>query len=422
MPLLVIGLNHRSAPVALLERLAVPADAQQKALTALLDLPHVTEAVVLSTCNRVEVYANVTRYHGGMADLRTFLAEWGGLGPEDFAHLAYDHFDAGAARHLFAVAAGLDSMVVGERQIHLQVRQAFHAALEEGACGTLLNRVFRQAVRVGRRVRSETTISEGAATIVDVGLQAATTALGDLHERHVVVVGAGKIGGMGARRMADATGRLTIVNRDPERGAALAARVGAAAAALDDLPQVLLRADLVITTTDSMHPLLDHATVADAVAARAGRPLVLLDLAVPRDVDPRCADLDGVTIIDIDALRKVVTGGPTREALAAAEALIEDEAAKLAAWHAGVAVKPTIAALRRRAEDVRQAELERLSSRLSGLDPRDRETVEIVTRGIVNTLLHEPTVRLKALGDGPEGPHHAAALRELFALDEDGDG
>jgi glutamyl-tRNA reductase len=416
--ILVFGLSHKTAPVGLLERVAVPTEQLPKALTSLLKRDHVTEVVILSTCNRVEVYAHVTRYHDGGADLRDFFGEWGGLAPEDFADRAYLYHDERAAAHLFAVASGLDSMVVGERQIHLQVKQAFAAAEAEGSCGRMLQALFRKALHVGKRARAETAIAAGASSMVDVGLQAAIRVLGDLSGRTVLLVGAGKRGGMGAKIVRDRAGRVLIMNRTVAKAERLAERVSGEVLDLASLGEGLRQADLVITSTGAPIPLIDYELVVEAMAARPGRPLVLLDLAVPRDVDPAANGIDNVTVLDIDAVRVLTDTGATGIEVAKARAVVEEETRRFLAWTRAVRVEPTIAALRARAETVRHSEVERLSSRLGVLDERQREALDALTKGIVNTLLHEPTVRLKALADMRGGDLYAAALRELFDLPE----
>lgn len=416
MSVLLLGLNHKTAPVGLLERVAVPAERLAKALRWLTDREHLVEAVVLSTCNRVEVYAHVTRYHGGLADLRAFFAEFNGVDPEDFSDRAYDYYDDRAAAHLFAVASGLDSMVVGERQIHLQVRQALRDAQDGGAAGRVLQALFGRALRVGKRVRAETAISRGASSMVDVGLDAARRILGDLEGRSVLVVGAGKLGGMAAARLGGVAERLLIANRSQDKGRRLAVQVGAELLSLADLAEGLRDCDLVLTSTGSSVPVLDVDTVAAAMAARPDRPLALVDLAVPRNVDPACAALPGVAVLDIDAVRALSDAGPTRAEIAKAQALVGEEVERFSAWTRAVHVEPTIAALRARAEQVRVAEIKRVAGRLGDLSQRQRDALEALTKGIVNTLLHEPSVRLKARADASDGELRVAALRELFDL------
>lgn len=434
MSVLVLGLNYKAAPVGLLERVAVAPEDVPKALASLTQRDHVREAVVLSTCNRVEVYAHVTRFHGGMADLRNFFAEWGGVAVEDFADLAYDYYDDQTARHLFAVTAGLDSMVVGERQIQLQVKQAFQDAEAEGTAGRMLSSLFRRALSVGKRARRETGISAGASSMVDVGLEAARAVLGDLDGRTVLVVGAGKMGGMAADRLSGVADRILVANRTADKAERLAAKVGGEVVELGGLPAAIAGADLVLCSTGASTPVVDYDAVGEATRGRAERPLVLVDLAVPRDVDAACSGLPGVTVLDIDAIRTVTgigragvpeagqdadipTTGGLRAEVAKGRALVEAEAERFASWSRSVRVEPTIAALRSRAEHIRVGETKRLGGRLADLDDRQRDAVDALTRGIVNTLLHDPTVRLKA--EAHRGDDlYAAALRELFDLPE----
>ncbi len=418
MSVLILGLNYRTAPIGMLERVAVPAEHLPKALASLISREHLLEAVVLSTCNRVEVYAHVPRYHGGMADLRNFFAEWAGMAPEDFSDHTYDYYDEGAAEHLFAVASGLDSMVVGERQIHLQVKAAFRDAEAQASTGRVLSSLFRQALRVGKRTRTETGIAEGAASMVDVGLDAAAKVLGDLRGRTVLVVGAGKMGGMAAARVSGDAERILIANRSAEKGKRLALRVEGDVLDFGDLLDGLRRADLVLCSTGSPAPVVDQDAVAEAMKQRPDRPLVLVDLAVPRDVDPGCSFVPGVTVLDIDAVRELTDVTETGAEAAKAREVVVDEARRFAAWTRAVRVEPTIAALRTHAEVVRQAELRRVAGRLGDLDERQRATVEALTSRIVNTLLHEPSVRLKVIADARGGDLYAATLRELFDLPE----
>ncbi len=430
MSLLVYGLNLRTAGVDLLERFAVTEESAAKALRSLMDRPHVSGAVVLSTCNRVEVYADVTRYHGGAGDLRAFFGEWGGVAPEDFAGRAYDHFDASVAAHLFTVAAGLDSVVVGERQILQQVRAALQTAETEGAAGRELGALFRHAVRAGRRAHAETALSQHAATLVDVGLEAAARLLPPRGDRGLVglVLGAGAMGALAATRLARRSDRLLIVNRSPERGARLAARVHGEDLPLSHLHEGLVAADVVVASTGATEPVVSRAALEQAMALRADRPLVCVDLAVPRDLERGCGDLPGVTVLDVDGLQPDAPDSSTLASLEAARAIVADEVARFGAARQAVAVGPTIAALRDRAETVRAAELRRLEGRLAQLHPRERSAVEALTRRIVNTLLHEPTVRLKALAAeegeapvtrpaGPRSTEYSAMLHDLFDLD-----
>ena len=419
MSVLVLGLNHKSAPVELLERLVVAPDELGKALYSATQRTHVAEAVVLSTCNRVEVYAAVTRYHGGLADLRAFLSEFSGVELEAFADLAFDYYDERAATHLFSVASGLDSMVVGERQIHLQVRQAFTTAQLEETVGPVLSPLFHQALRVGKRTRNETRVGDGASSMVDVALDAAEDVLGDLRGRTALLVGAGMMGGLAADRLQGVADRVLIANRTPEKAERLAGRVDGRALRFDQLEAGLREADVVLSSTGSFDMVVTEEAVRAAMADRPQRPLVLLDIAVPRDVDPACGLVAGVTALDIDDIRTLNDIGPAGEEVQRARAIVDEEVRVYAGRTRAARVGPTIAALRARGERVREAELARLAGRLGDLDEKQRGTLEALTRGMMNTLLHEPTVRLKALAESTGGDVHASALRELFDLDLD---
>ena len=421
MSLLVVGCNHHSADLALLERLAVPAEEHAKALRSLLGLEHVLEAALLSTCNRVEVYAHVTRFHPGLQEIRGWLAERADVHPQDLDELEYSYYDDRAAAHLFAVAGGLDSMVVGERQIALQVKQAMELAREQDASRRVLQRLFRQAVAVGRRIRRETAISRGASSMVEVGLDVATRRLGaPVAGRNVLLMGAGKMGGLTADRLlAEGAGHVAVWNRSPDKARRLAARVDGVTVGEGELTAAVAAADLVVCTTGAPEPILDAELVARALEQRTDSPLVLLDLAMPHNVDAACRDLPGVEVVDIADVRELSHRGVTGEVLAEARTIVDEEAAAFLAWTRAIEVEPTIRSVRQRAEQVRRDELERLSGRLSSLDDRQREAVDALTRGILNTLLHRPTVRLKELADHGGAEHHANALRELFDLPEE---
>jgi len=413
----VVGLNHRHASLGQLERLAVSADQMPKALLSLLQRPHIGEAVAVSTCNRVEVYAHVHRFHGGIADIRNFLCEWGGFAPEELAGLTYEYHDEQAVRHLFAVTCGLDSVVVGERQVARQVKQAYLDAAAEGACGSMLGVVFQRALRVARRVRTQTGLEQTASSMLDAGLQAAIGELGSLTDRTVLLVGAGKIGGMAARWLSGVTERMLVVNRTTERAERLCAH-GATVLALDQLDQALVAADLVISSTASRDILIDAALLAPVLRRRAERPLVIVDLAVPRDVATDCSKLPGVRVLDVDAVAATVATGPATAEVEHARALVADEVVAFTAWQQARRVEPTITALRAHAERIRSRELDRAGPRLAGLDERQRAAVEQLSRGIINRLLHDPTVRLKAASADDQARWRAEVVRELFSLDD----
>lgn len=419
MSLLVVGLNHRTADLALLEKVAIPSEEQAKALHSVLELEHVLGAAVLSTCNRVEVYAHVTRFHAGLHEIVTWLGDRAGADAATIVDAHYAYYEHEAATHLFAVAAGVDSVVVGERQIALQVKDAARVATEEETIGGLLQRLFERALATARRVREETALDEGASSMVDIGIDTAAKQWeGGLAGLTVAILGAGTLGGLAADRLSrEPVDRVLVQNRTREKAVRLAARVSGDVADVELRP-TLVESDVVVCCTGAPVPVVGASTVGAAMDERPDRPLVLVDLGLPRNVDPACGDLAGVTVVDLETIRRVHDSSPTAEVLAAAQKVVDEEAARFAAWMRAVQVEPTIVALRDRAEEVRQGELERLGSRLASLDPRERDAVEALTRGILNTLLHDPTVRLKALADRGGAETYAMALRELFDLDE----
>jgi glutamyl-tRNA reductase len=422
VPVFVVGANFRSAPLELLERLAVDAERRPKVLAALLDLEHVHEAVVVSTCNRVEVYTAISRFHGAAGDARRFLADVAGLPLEELAPHLYDYYEERAVQHLFSVAAGVDSMVVGEAQILGQVREAFAAAQAERTVGPALSALFAHAIKVGRRARSRTGIGAGQRSTVSVGLRVAAGQLDGLAGRRVLLVGAGGLARLAGRTAREAgAGELVVANRTPATGAALARELGGWAVPLERVADELAAADLVIAATAGTTPTVTAAAVAEALARRAPgspRPLVVLDLGVPRDVEPEVRGLPGVVLADLDALRAVLETdeGPRRE-VERVRALIAQETTAYLSGQREARLVPTIRALRARAEQVRQQELAKASTRLAGLDERQRAAVEAVTRGLVNKLLHDPMVRGKTLAARPDGDLYVAALRQLYGLD-----
>jgi glutamyl-tRNA reductase len=417
----VIGLNHRTASLDLLERMTVPDASVPKALGNLCGRRHLSEAVVLSTCNRTEVYAVAERFHGGYHDVRDFFCELAGLPPEDVSDHLYVHYDEAAVAHLFAVAAGLDSAVVGESEILGQVGDAWDRARDAGAAGATLNLVFRHALEVGKRVRTETGISRGITSVSHAAVAMAVARLGGtLEGRRAVVLGAGEMGERMAGALATVGGTVDVVvaSRTLASAAALADRIGGRAAVLRELPDHLVDADVLLTSTAASTVVLDHADLERVMARRHGRALLVVDIAVPRDVDPGAADIDGVTLLDMDDLRAFVETemtGRRREAVRARE-IVDDELERYQGVATAREVAPLVAAVRSRAEALRQAEIERLAARLRDLDPQARAAVDAVTKAVVAKLLHDPTVRLKDAAGSARGDRLAEALRDLFDL------
>lgn len=416
MPVLALGVSFRRAPVVLLERLTFGDDEYAKAYHHLSGLDPIRESVILSTCNRVEVYADIPRYHEGFQEMKRFLSESRDVPAEDFAEPLYSHYEDQAAEHLFSVAAGIDSMVLGEPQILAQVRAAVRRAEAEGAAGPVLSALFRRAVRVGRRARLETAIGASPSAFVEAGAGLAARHLDGLEERSLLVIGAGKMGELAIRSLQRrGMTRIRVLNRSPERAARVASRIGAEFGSLEDLGKGLTQADLVVASTGSTGVVVTHEAVKSAVAGRT-RSLFLLDLGVPRDVDPRTREIPGLGVADIDDLREElvhdrvgVEGEVTK-----VRALVANETNKFATAKRAARLAPLIEALRDRGEEIRAGELRRLASRLGHLSERDRETVEALTRGIVNKLLHDPVVRVKDLSG--LGGDYAKALAELFGL------
>jgi glutamyl-tRNA reductase len=427
MSLLVVGLNHRTAPTSVLERTTVSPDDAEKLLHDLLQGEHVAEAVLVSTCNRVEVFAETATFHGGLTEISDQLARVSGLPLEELTPTLYVHHEARAVAHLFAVVCGLDSMLVGEAQILGQVRAAYKLANSEGSTGRSLSVLFREALRVGKRAHSETRIDEAAASLVGVAVETARETLGDLTGRSVLLVGAGSTGALAGHVLARAgVGAVTVANRTPERGQRLAAALNGTAIGLGEgeLSAAVARADVVVTATGSTAPVLPAVVLRDALERRAdeGRPtdehpLVLLDLALPRDVDPAVRDLAGVTLVDLEGLRAVLSSGRVGADVETVRTLVAEEVSAFCSRQRALRVAPTVTALRAQAAEVVRGELERLSGRLPELTDRERNEVESTVRRVVDKLLHAPTVRVKELAAFPDGDRYAEALHELFGLD-----
>nr|WP_249420539.1 glutamyl-tRNA reductase [Rhabdothermincola salaria] len=412
-------MNHRTVPLDLLERLTIDDARLPKALHDVTSRDHLSEAVVLSTCNRTEVYVVAEKFHPAYADLRNFLSELAFLPPDEFAEHLYVHDGADAAAHLFTVAAGLDSAVVGEAEILGQVRVAWERAQEEGACGARLNLLFRHALEVGKRVRTDTGIGRHVASVSTAAVAMAAQHLGPLEGRAILVLGAGEMGeGMVRALGTKGVDDIRIANRTWDRAQEIAERVDGRAIRLADLDASLAEVDLLLTGTGATSMLLEHADIARVMDARAGRPLLVVDVAVPRDVDPSAADLPGVTLLDMDDLRAFAEAGQAerRREVEAVEAVVAAELDRYVALSSAREVAPLVGTLRAQAEAVRQAEIDRFRGRLGDLDQRQVEAVEALTRGIVAKLLHEPTVNLKDAAGSPRGERLSEALRDLFDI------
>jgi glutamyl-tRNA reductase len=410
----VIGLNHRTVPIELLERFAVSADALGKALHDLCGRSNIAEAVVLSTCNRTEVYAVADRFHPAYGDIRDFLCDLAQLAPEDLTEHLYSDHDHGAVRHLFSVAAGLESTVLGESEILGQVRTAWERAQAEGASRASLNLLFRHAVEVGKRARTETAIGRSTASVSHAAVEMARDRLGTLAGRTVLVVGAGEMGeGIVVALAAAGAGEVLVANRTLARAEELADRVGGSAISLDAVAAALPFADVVLTSTGA-----GLLVTEETVPSRHGRPLMVIDIAVPRDVAAGVGLMPDVTLLDLDDLREWAARGRAERQgeVAAVLSIIGDEVQRFADVVEARQVAPLISQLHDYAEQVRLGELLRFASRLEGLDDRQRGAVEAMTRGLVAKLLHAPSVRLKEDAGTPRGERNASALRDLYDL------
>jgi glutamyl-tRNA reductase len=417
MSVLVVGISHRSAPVSLLERVTVGVG-DEGALQQLRTTGPVGEAVVLATCNRVEVYADTEGFHAGVDAVSDLLSRLSGVPLEELSRHLYVHWEAQAVLHLFTVAAGLDSMVVGESQILGQLRRAYATARGDDTAGRVLHELFQRALRAGKRAHAETGIDEAGRSLVTVGLERAASAFGDLSGCEALVVGAGSMAALtGSTLRRQGAARIVVANRTPENARRLATSLDGDAVALDDIEDTLVRSDIVVSCTGATGLVLDVSTVERAMKRRDNRPLALLDLALPRDIEESVRELPGVTLIDLVALQAVLDSSETGAEVDAARAIVTEEVGTFLAWQMASRVAPTVIALRSRAEEVVAAELDRLISRLPDIDVRSRAEVEATVRRVVEKLLHTPTVRVKELTEAPEGLSYAEALRELFGLD-----
>ncbi|HVM03634.1 MAG TPA: glutamyl-tRNA reductase [Acidimicrobiales bacterium] len=420
MSVLVVGLNHRSVPLEVLERMTVNDARLPKALADLTSRENLGEVVVLSTCMRTEVYATTERFHGAVVDVRNFLSEIGFTPPEDFSDHLYAYWEDAATAHLFRVVSGLDSAVVGESEVQGQVRGAWERAAAEGAAGPVLGGLFRHAVEVGKRARSQTAIARGTTSVSQAAVAMAAQRLGSLEARRILVLGAGDMGEGMAVALAATPGLsdVMVANRSWAGAVALATKVGGRPVSLGALGAALEEADLLLTSTASPEVLLNAEDLEPVMAARPDRPLLIVDIAVPRDVAADVGGVAGVTLLDMDDLRAFADEGLAgrRREIDRVQEIVDEEVERYTAVATARQVAPLVVALRRRADDLRVAELERYAARLESLEPAEREAVEALTRSLLAKVLHEPTVRVKAAAGSVSGERLSSALRALFDL------
>jgi glutamyl-tRNA reductase len=416
--LLALGISHKTAPVALRERLAFAEPGAVALAQRLTTTAEVREAVVISTCNRTEVYLVVGDPVHAEADALGMLALDADIRPTELAEAIYSPRNCDAARQLYRVTAGLESMIVGEAEIQGQVKRAFEAALQAGCTGALSNRLFGAALSTGKRVRSETALGASRVSVPSVAVGLARDVLGDLRERHVVILGAGETSELTARALADqGAGTIFVANRHADRALSLAQRFGGSVVGLDGLPEQLVQADIVVSSTSSPHPIVGHEELELVTSQREGRPLLLIDIAVPRDIEPRCGELEGVTLYDIDDLQAVVARNLDTRAseVPRAEEIVEEEIQRFARWLGQLEVLPTVSALREHGNALVEQVLAENSGRWETASPRDLARIEAVARAVMSRLLHEPTIRLRSLSQ-ERGHASLELVRELFGL------
>ncbi|HTV00599.1 MAG TPA: glutamyl-tRNA reductase [Luteitalea sp.] len=420
MHLVLVGLSHHTAPLEVRERIGISRSMVPAALGRLAD-DGCEDAVLLSTCNRTEVYAIAADPVDMGERIVSCLADYRGVERQDIDASLYVRSDADAARHLFRVAAGLDSLVVGEPEILGQVKDAYKVASEARGTGAVINRLFHGALAIGKRVRTDTGLAEGAVSLSYASVTLARKIFGDLRRRHVTVLGAGEMARLCAVHFHEHVASTTIATRREGRGAALAAEIGGRTTPWESRLEAIAAADVLVSATGAPDLVVTLAELTPILAARRGRPMFVVDLAVPRDVDPAVARLEEVFLYNIDDLRGIVEENLAKrqDAVAKAERLVNEEVAAWFGWVRSRAAIPTVVALRTRFERVRQAELERLAPRLAGLGPDARERVDEVTRLMVEKLLLTPTEQLKAIDDRETMDTYSSALRRLFALDDD---
>jgi len=405
--------------VELRERLDFASRGLEQSVRALTRRRHAAEAVIISTCNRAELYVACENAVAGGEELIAFLSEFHQMPADRIRPHLYSHVDHDAARHLFRVASGLDSLVVGEPQILGQIKDAFATATSIESAGPLLNRLFHWSFGVGKRVRSETALAEGAVSVSFAAVNLARKIFGQLSGRHVLVIGAGEMGKLTALHLkAQSVASIAITSRTLAHAQELADEVGGTVTSWDLLPQALADADIVITVTGASAPILSKAAVAAAMPASRTRPLFLIDIAVPRDVDPRAAEIEQVFLYNIDDLQAIVRENLEKRGgeVGRAEQIVEEEVQKFATWHRSREAVPTIVALRCRFESIRRSELERLEPKLAGLPPDARAKLDEITHLMVEKLLLQPTEQLKSAGDAHLVAQYSYALSRLFGL------
>ena len=423
MHLIVVGLSHKTAPVEIRERLAVPDSRLGEALTRLCSYPGVKEGVLLSTCNRVEVYSVVDDIEAGYGRIQEFLADTHlSLSSEQLTPHLYWHTGDRAIGHLFRVAASLDSMIIGESQILGQLKDAFEVALAHKTTGVIMNKVVKKAISVAKRVRTETKISEMAVSVSYAAVELAKKIFSNLHEKTVLLVGAGEMAKLAARHLiAHGVGHVRITTRTPQHAVDLADKFGGTAVPFDQFKDDMASADIVLVSTGAAHYLIGAEDVHRAVEERMNRPMFLIDISVPRNIDPAVRHVDNAFLFDIDDLKQRVEQNRAERVQEAekAERMVLEEVTTVLDWMKSLEVTPTIVALRNRVDDMKRAEVDKVLARLPHLSSQDRELVEGLASSIVNKLIHRTMVTLKTEVNSSSGPAFVEAARRFFSLDRE---
>jgi len=419
--LLLLGVNHASAPLEFRERLAFPEDELPQALARLLADGTFLEAVLLSTCNRVEVLVLARDANGATEAVEAFLERERGVSSQEIRRYSYRHSGKEAVRHLFEVASGLDSMILGEPQILGQVKQAYHVAREAGTTGSLLERLMQQGLATAKRVRTETGISKNAVSIAFAAVELARKIFDDLAGRHALLLGAGKMSELAARHLAAAGVRLTVANRTFQRAAVVAERLGGEALHWDAAFEHLRAVDIVVSGTAAPGIVLHEPQVREVFRHRRGRPLFLIDIAVPRDIDPAIHRIDGAYLYDVDDLQGVVDGNleERRRAAAGARERIAADVESFERWRSSLQITPAITALRERLLHVGRGEVDRFRRRLHGLSPEQHAAVDELARSLVQKILHRPITRLKSSAELGDASRTVALYKEIFGIPDD---
>jgi glutamyl-tRNA reductase len=420
MNIIVVGLSHKTAPVEIRERVAFAPTAMEKPLHELLALPTVTEGLIVSTCNRVELYACSRDTEACIGQLKRFLASFHNIPLEQLESHLYDYQGEDAIRHVFRVSSSLDSMVIGEPQILGQIKTAYGYATEFKTVGLILNRFLHKAFSVAKRVRTETDIASNAVSVSFAAVELARKIFGSLEDKKVLLIGAGEMCELAARHfLNNGAASVTVTNRTFERAVKLAEEFQGQAVPFDEFPQRLHQIDIVLTSTGAPNFILGHEKMEEVIRKRKNKPMFLIDIAVPRDIDPKVNKIDNIYLYDVDDLQGVVQANLKERHKEAkkAEAIIDQEIGQFYRWIGNLEVVPTIVALRKKFEEIRQGELQKTFANLKDLDNKERQAIEAMTSAIINKVLHQPTTVLKQAQDNSSSSEYVDAVRSLFALE-----